>query len=619
MLVPMYAKAETYTEYSQEFNYVPSGNFDSQQNRLDENATTNKDTWNPVPQGVYYGSFSRESSIDMSLVPDTDTRVCAAQVMKFPAAAIGAGSSHFIVRSPFGDTHYRCKIDIYKIERGVNWTFEYNNTYGVHTNDYLRINFTENANQTELIGFTYANYATDLSPTNGNDYYNSDGRPYDIMYAPIVSEQYYLFVGTAWYNSTTNPMLYFTADSLSQDWNRSTVGTYTEIAPDNKPINVYNLNVSLGWSIDFLEGFGAHMTGINIYEYGDAQVLFYKKIPEVNLNQYLTFMFPFYATSTNVSVRTLIRAFDFAGNSELIIDDTQEWNDFILVGTTDILSNVIVGGWKNGWEGWLYIRLWFGNETRLRFHLRDMSYYNQADGFNASWYGNPANHDYEAWSGVHSPEFRYMPERYFSWNDTTENLYHVVHWQIQSYVQLNDYYWQQTAPPAVSEVQDYSWLQAAYLATDGFYGIGKLWINFDEETGQFSLTPLWGQVTEPARYLAGVIVATYDRIAETAGRVRDKLNDAWDALKEFGTWLYKIGQAIIGVISWFIETLIYYGSIILAIFILVLAFVVLFLPIWGSAKVAQIIINVSRGRSDLAVAEMGDIAGRASSLVRRGG
>jgi len=611
----MYVTAETVTEYTRDYDYKPAGNNDIVQNRLDDDATNNRDTWNPSPSGVYVGGYSLESKMRLTMVPDDDCSVSMAQVVRFDASQIMSGASYFVMRLPVAATYEYAYVDIYEISSSCNWTFSENITmWGPleHTRNSLRVNFTSGEGNQSLVYWSSLIDPSDESPTDGDFYYTRDNRTYCQIRCPIRTDQYYLIVTTAKYVSDSYVEMYWQPESLTGAWNRSTLGTYNKIAPDTAQIVIENFNISLGYSFDFREGFGAGMCGYNKYMSANSQIKFYRRLHDVDLGQYFTFMFPFYADLTNISVRVHIVAFDFAGNYEVLIENTAEYNDFVIISTANILDTEIPGAWKAHWEGWLWIYLQFGNETRYRFYNRDLDF--QDEGFNSTWIegGDDLHYDRNA---VHAPGWRYMPSHYFMWNDTALN-FDIVFWQIQAYVQLNNYKWTQSGAPTDSRpVEPRSWEDMDFTEK-AFYGVGKFLITMGSVATHFN--PGIGYALNAAGTTLQLI-AQYADLPDPFGWLSDGLNWVWNKLQTVGEWLYKVGQAIIGAISWFVDALVYYGSIILGILILVLAFIVLFLPIWASAKVAQIIVHAASGRTAVAVDEMGNMASRSTGLLKRGG
>ena len=351
------------------------------------------------------------------------------------------------------------------------------------------------------------------------------------------------------------------------------------------------------------------MCGYEKYVDATGEINFYSQIHNPDLSMYLTFMFPFHANISNVSFTVTIIAFDHAGNADTLISDTSEWNDFILLSSADTCANLITG-WDGNWEGWLDIEIEMNNETRYWFFTRDYSF---RTGFNESWLDQGLA--FPVRNLIHAPEYRWDPTGFFMVDDGPSLEY--IHWGIQHTIQLNNYYWSMNAAQTDYDAEKQRGWDDLNFIEKGFYIPGKLLILMGDVTAELPLP--FGYITE-GFYQTGnalVALATSGALPDPAGWVQDGLNWAWDQLQAFGQWLYKIGQDIIGAIQWLIDTLVYYGSIILGILILILAFVVLFLPIWVTAKISQIIVHAAQGRTDKAVDGMGEIAGKTSALVKR--
>lgn len=615
MLIPMYARAETFSEYTRDVEYLPSGDYDESQNRLDPNTETNFDTWDPVPSGVFVGGYSKESKFRLSMVPVDETSICLAQVVRFTAGQIMSGGSYVVVRMPMSPTYEYAWLDIYEIANDCNWTFEENITTpsGDHKRNNMRITFT--TGNYSLLYFTGLDAMSPLdeSPTNGNAYFTRSNRTYLEVRAPIHPDQFYLFVATIRYVADAYAEIYWSPDSLSMGtWNRSTLATYTLAAPDTPELEVDNFNISLGFSFDFREGFGNNVCGYNRYYTSGSMIRWFQKIETVNLNTYLNVMIPFEADLTNISFKLQVNAFltDTADN-DAVITDRSEWTDFILLSSDDVLDNIIPGGWKASWDGWLLFGLWVFNDTRIRFHTTDPDYV-EPTGFSQDWYDDCSAFQHQ--NDVHAPGYRWDPTQYFYVN-TSEPKYEDVFWQLECSAKLEDFAWAMSAPVGSLDRDAKTWDEMGFL-NKLFYVTGVLTVVMGEYTAM--IYPPWGNAVQDIG-MTFIMIGQYIDFPTPFGDVWDGLNFVWDKLVSFGQWLWKVGQAIVGALTWFVETLVYYASIILGIIVLVLALVVLFLPIWASARVATMLVNVSRGRSDLAIADMESLAQKGSGMLKRGG
>lgn len=616
LIVPQFVTAETMTEYTVDLDYRPTGDNDGEQNRLDPDAETCRDTWDPVPTGVFVGGFSKESSLRLSLVPDTNCSVALAQVLRFDASQIMSGSSYFVVRLPMRTPETgkwsSAYVSIYRISADSNWTFESNLTFEdgtPHKYNNMRINFT--AGDQHLVYWSREISPSDSSPTDGDDHFSRSNRTYLMASAPIYPDVYYLIVTMVKYASDRYVDVYWQPESLTLGaWNRSTLATYNQVAPDSYVLSQENFNISLGYSFDFRHGFAQGMSGWNKWIDDGDQLSWLMKLEDVDLDQYLTFMWPFWSTTANLSVRVEVLAFNFTdAEYESIIDDNSEWNDFILLSTTAALSTILTDPWCSDWAGWCKVRLSFGNDTRLRIFTRDLEFQSPT-GFNGTWLESGL---YVQALYIHAPNWSYDPLEYILWNDTL-GLIEAIHWCPQASLQLNDYYWSQSAPQSVHMEQTKRSWENMTLVQKSFYVFGRFLITMGEVVTPV-IPPLGYAVT--AAGMAAVMVAEYANLPDPLGWLSDGLNWAWDKLQGFGQWLWKVGQRIYGAISWFVEQLIYYGSIILGMLILILAFIVLFTPMYFTVKVAVATRKAMLGDFQGATEELKGAAATAGKLVRR--
>lgn len=611
LIVPQYVVGSNLAEYEVDFNYPAIGDNNETQNRLDETTESNLNTWDPAPRGVYVGGFTKESRLAVSTVPDDDFSISLATVVSFTADSIMSGSSYFTMRLPVHSGDWQIGyVSIYDISADSNWTFEQNITppgsdLGEAYND-CKINFTRGDHY--LVYWSRWFSPDDLSPTDNNDHWTRSNRTYLTVNAPIYPNRFYLIVTHIKYESDTYVDIFLQPDSLSMGtWNRSTVAIYNSEAPDLYDLEVTNLNISFGYSFDFIRGVGEGMSGYNKYIYPGDGIHFLHHIGDVNLDSYISFMFPFMTSQKNSSITVEISFVYYpTGGFWTFIDDTSEWNDFILLSSTSTIYDDLPAGWKDAgppqttfWDGWLDIWIQFHNESRYRFFMSDMVLSNDT-GFNISW----GDSIFFESNWIHIPDFNWQPMKYFMYNHTSVE-WDVGHWQIQHVIQQNNYYWEMNVPPAPvdesagREWEDMDWLEKSfYVAGHVLIVMGDLGVN---------VIPPWGEkITEYG--MAMVMIAKYVDLPTLSGWISDGLNWAWDKIKDFGAWVYKVGQDIIGAVSWFVDQLIYYGSIILAILILALSIVIAFFLFYAPAKLAMALIAAFRFRGREAVGHIQDLS-----------
>ena len=613
MITPMYAKATLTEELTQEVNYAAISGADEVQNNLDDGSRTNYDTWDPIPSGVWYGGWPIESQLQLSTVPDDDFQIGLATVCKFGSDLIMSGAARTIVRLPVftpDDPWSRARLNIYEINEDTNWTFDRNEHYNQldpaignhHLND-MKINFT--GTDHELIFWSRDYDPTDVSPTNGNDHYTRSNRTYAIVDAPIKPGTYYLFVTYVWYDSDKYVDIMLQPDSLTNgDWNISTVAIYNEFAPDSFQLQIQNMSISLGYSFDFQNGYGNSAYGLNTYIWEDDVIQFYSYVDPTTINDghYLTFMLPFRTTLDNVSwtcVVSIIRS-DTKSSIEIFSFTDYVTNDFILFSMEDAWSNNVTPEF----DGWFRILLSPQNDTRIWLPMWDIPKASGDQRMNISWFTSSTGDQFnEIWES--NPEFNYNPMQWL-WIDRDGGGDYTYFWMVQHSIQFNNYYWAKTAPATgatdtPSPTDDMKFTQKVWYAT------GSLLIKMGDAVGQIYYP---AGVVLRAGGTAVQLIAQYGDFPDPFGWAWDKIQGVIAGIQSLGQWIWRVAQEVVGAIRWFVETITYYGSIILGLLILMVAFMIFFIPIYISARIALMIVKAAKGDVSGAVDDMGGLAGK---------
>jgi hypothetical protein len=619
MIVPMYVKGAQIDELTQEINYSAITGADEVQNNLDEGTSTNFDSWDPVPSGVWYGGWAIESQLRLSVVPDDDFSIALATVCSFGSEIIMSGAARTIVRLPIftsGDPWTRAILNIYEIDETTNWTFQRDPHFNQlgdpagdhHLND-MKINFS--GSNHELI-FWSKNYSpTDISPTDGDDHYTRTNRTYAIVDAPIKPDTYYLFVTYVWFASDKYVEIFLQPDSLTNGaWNASTIATYNEDAPDSFQLQISNLSVSLGYSFDFRNGFGNSAYGLDLYMYGGDDISFNSYIdPDtIDDSHYLSFMLPYRSILDNISWDGSIYIIrdDSHGFVEVFAFSDYITNDFILISMVDIWSNNVTGQFN----GWFRISLEIQNDTRIYFPLWDIPTATGDQRMGLDWFTNSSGDQFNnIWET--NDRFNYNPMQYISVVRTAGGDY-TYHWMIQHSIQFNNYYWTKSvANSGGTEVLDQN--DNMTLTQKVIFGFGSILIRMGDVTTTIS-QPLG--TTLRAFGTAAQIVAQYADFPDPVGWVWDKIQYLAGLIQTIGQWIWRAVQEVVGIIRWFVEQVTYYASIILGLLILLVAFMVFFLPVYISAKIALMIVKAAKGDVYGVVDDLGNMAGKASNIAR---
>lgn len=552
-----FAAAKGYTSFAQELDFEAIGAADEVQNAWDPAAQTNYDTWDPVPAGVWYGGWPVESKVRSNEVPDDDFSIAMATVCMFGANIIMSGAAKTLVRLPVhtpDDPWTSAVLNIYEISRDSNWTFARNisagDTAGYALND-MKVDFT--AGTHELIFWSRYYDPTDLSPTDGNDHFTRSERTYAFVDAPIVPNVFYLFITYVWYDSDKYVDFFAQPDSLTGgEWNRSTIATYNEEAPDLFNLAIHNFNQSFGYSFDFRHGFGNSAYGLNVWaEEGDEFRFFsYVNLSQVDDSHHMTLMVPFRTTTTNISWNVTVYSVQDDGTTTLVFT----WADYL---TRDFILTSQTHTWANnatGQEtGWFLVKLTINNDTRLRLPLWDIPIPEGAPRVNASWGFTPMTY-------VHDSEY------FFSYNigqwvsHTTDSGPYHYFWQVQHSIQFNDYVWQKVVTTSAGSDPD-DIVDEMTLGQQVLYGIGSMLIWVGDKLIVINL-PIGSAFRQAG--VAIQITAKYGDFPDWAGRVWDTLVDVFTGI---GQWLWRAAQAIKG----FLEVVLDLLTWMLGIIILMLA------------------------------------------------
>lgn len=613
--LPIYVRAEINSEIDLTVDFQPVGNNDDIVNRADEAAYTNLDSWDPEPQGVWVGGWTPESLFRMNEVPDTDCSLALASVVRFSSNVIMSGASQLIVRLPIRTGNWtHGLVNVYHIDETTNWTFTNNDRADCgRFLDYLYLNFTTGTHQ--LIAWSREIGPNDLSPTDGNDHYTRTERTFVELTAPILPDEFYLFVATFWYDSDEYIEFYIEPDSLSMGlWNRSTVALFNRYEPDLYNLEVHNYNVSLGWSFDMRVGYGNSGACWQHYIYTDDVIDGIGRLNKNRINQsdYITWMLPFWCDQSNLSLMVSIDLVipGQVPRSWNAIASTDEWSDFVLLSSSDNVSTILgnASNW-NEWDGWITFSITFGNDTRFRFFMRDIP-----DGYN---YWNETWDLENPWGDmlgyVWDSDMNWDATRWFLYDQDLgggAHSYSISHFRLDYALQTTSYKWTKTGAPAAQVMEPppepHPWTKS-FFWTASWFLLGMVFNVFIPGGGFTMATTVIDALYRFGHALRDTIY----------NYLQDKLDWIRDGLQTIGDWLWKVGQAIVTVLRWVIETIVYYGSIILGILLFILAFVVLFVPMWATLKIAMAFRKALFGDIDGAAGELKGIVSAAASVSKR--
>jgi hypothetical protein len=616
MLVPaQYVRAISYDEVTQEVNFTAIGGADESQNNLDDGAQTNYDTWDPVPQGVWFGGWPVESRLRVDDVPDTNFEIALATVCQFGPDIIMSGAARTLVRLPImtsDDPWLKARLNVYEVAQGTNWTFTQENataqTFGVELGK-MRVNFTSGSHR--LIFWSEDYDPTDLSPTDGNDHFTRSNRTYAFVDAPLKPSTYYLFITYVWYASDKYVETFIQPDSLDSEgnWNRSSIAIYNEQAPDTYTLEINNFNISCGYSFDFRNGFGNGAYGLNIWvDSGDELGFFIYVDPlTIDSNNYLTFMLPYRSTTDNLSIDVALQEYNpiTGGVVEFASYANYICRDFILLSLSQTWG-ACVTAFSLVESGWFRVAIDINNDTRFWVPLWDIGPAPVGARVNRSWGGTIPG---DIWDSDNDPTYNFAQMIQVE-NSAGDYNYH---WAPQGSIQFNNYRWDRTVPPTTgTEKTDQT--ENMSLTSKIVYGVGGFFIS----VGDF-LSPISVPFATAFR-AAGTsaqMIAKLNVIPDWAGKIWDGIMRITEFFQGIGQWIWRAAQSAVGFIRWAVETITYFASIILGLLVFVFAVVFLMMILWFAAKFGQIIVLALRGRFDQSVAEMANVANTAKMIIPR--
>lgn len=601
--------AAEYTMQTYEINWQPySDDYDKAINRagVDE---INPNTWQPRPTGIYAGSYIPESElslnqimyywyewyekingsiIDQKIQYIYGGKVILAQFIKYDATVIMSGASMLYVRLPINASSFEKGVFyIYHVDDiNVNWSVENIKNYNTanatllqktyRKDEYLNgrwvQTFRDGRYNFHVDGDLIAAVWFDTDNSNISDIYPyvRNYRVYIPIKVPIKPDEYYVFVTVAYAkstipNGTTN--IFITPDSISSLSSiRSFIGWATDASTYDIIHDEYEINVSLGYSIVFNQGYGDSISAKTyLFSKGD-EIHFTVDTREINeSNKYVTVMFPFISNDT---VNVTISIVDPYGGEQT--KENIEGRDFILTSFDNLVNDTYV----------YLIKIRFNKDARIGLILVEPSNY--------SWYVNTEweewtnkTGDWEGWSYTQLHSTFLIKTA----NGKIKNIF----FSLYAPVQFGNGKWNYTIPSEATKYKHSWWHEFAnkffcgvcglFIIAAGLNPIGmKLSAIFSDEHNPYELA------------IAGIQIALYQnwsKFFEFAISGATKVKIAFDVtanvINQIGEFVKKVVYYIKTAVNWVLEKIQYYGSIILEVgaqIIYILGFVgVIYL--WG--------------------------------------
>lgn len=584
---PLYAMAENYTVKTFNIDFEPAGDYDEIVNRAG-GEKLNYYTWENIPDGIYAGSYGPESEFALNTVmsywyervfnvtssdevfehneAEYGGKIILAQYVRYTPDIIMSGVSKFYVRLP---------INASSFSKGVFYIYKVNsiNSYFGVSNDSIRsfadstvFFYTQKWNYPDYSEFIDTRYmpkadgvviAETWFNTNSTELsqfhpYTRNNRVYVPVTAPLDPNQYYIFVTVAYAKSTISggsTNIFISQDNISTAPIKSFIGIATDDSIYEFKHQEEFLNVSLGYSIIFNQGYGGGISATWYQFYAGDELTYIVNTSGVNqTGKYATVLFPF-VNSGNTTVNASITIDDGYGHTQT--KDVSGIDFFLVSFDNSFSSNKI----------YYRITIHFKNDIKLGLILSIPEYIGNNFLLNATE---------QSWSSSINETLTRL------WNNVPYTTY------IKSGDSLNRIFF---APYAPLEFGSGKW---NYVIPDSS---GKHKVSFWEKLGNYifcgvtglyitvvGLTPIGfsiSYVLSPSHDIfalaeAGVQIELYqnwNKLVDLINRgtviIKDVFNSARYALNAIGNFVKKVGYAIKTAITWVVEKITYYGSIIL--------------------------------------------------------
>lgn len=641
------AVAADYELKTFQIDLEPYGDYDEVVNRAG-GEDINYDTWENVPSGVYAGSYIKESEFQFRQIMkywyehdyyynasneniiDKETyesryggKVILAQYVKYTADIIMSGSSVMYVRLPINASSFECgAFYIYHVSDMNNFriakysikTFdEGEHDLFYHTKRYIHSygqkfwdgRYTPNAPGDMIADIWFNTSSTALS----NSFpYVRNYRVYVPVTTPIKPDEYYLFVTVAYAKSTINggkTSIFLTPDNISTAAIKSFIGIATDESKYELQHSEQWLNVSLGYSVIFNQGYGASVSAMQYQFYAGDEIHYTVNTSNINqVGKYVSIMFPF-INSGNESINLTITIRDENDNEQSKYVDGI---DFALVSFDSAISTN---------SSWYDVIIKFNEDAKLGLILTEPNYFYEFSNFlNATMemFSDSINITInDTWYHIHSTFFI----------KTASNKIKRFFFALYAPVEFGDGKWNYVVPSNSAKHKISFWqkflnfmfcgMVGMVVATAGITPVGML------------ISSIMAPSHNPFEIArAGVEIALYqnwDRLYEIISHGMALLKNAFDlaakVLDAIGNFVKKVAYAIKTAISWVIQKITHYGGVILQAVAEIIYLVVFIAAVYLWYKFLHWMRLIALARWKALTADIEKTTGRIRGIFRR--
>lgn len=589
IMLPQFVVAETQTAVTKVADFKPeSDDYDETRNVANETSKTNKDSWDPLPEGIFVGGIIEESKLRIKEVGTASANyLTVATTMRFQAGYLSTGASQFIVRLPVhvtgdaGDGPVRASLKIYESLEGGDNLVAYNADLG---NIYSH--WTDPGNQSLFGGMSESSWI-------------SGNRLYARMLSPLLTDRNYIFEAELQYAQNVPMDLYWQPSDLCSDGITETyINYHWELDPSRTVNRSYTAAADAGWSFVFQRGIGGIAADHTVY-YEEYSYIYFEKFIEtetLSTTGRVSFIFEFrlnFSDELNYTLRVYWANGTSGAMTEIMSDEY--WDNksarHVLIAATD--KNYTIDGVEvdGRYFAWFKIRLRVNNATQLQML---MSYDDSIPGYSEMGYWHNKFTVYKA--------------------EDDSDMGQDVFFAPWCTIEIAPYSWNKTYPE--TSIRD----------SGVWAGVGDWW---DEHwfdvlgcvlviAGVVLMATGVGAVIGWYLIGAGITMLLMNNVDWIADMARNFVRMIIDGLTWLGTWLWKIGMAIWQAVTWFIDQVIYYGSIILGLLIILVAMVIFIVPIYFEIKILGAFLAMAQGDYEKASAQLAGVVSAGKSMVGRG-
>ena len=629
MIVPQYAKASTQVEETETVDIQPESNdYDEVVNVANNTSRMNIDTWDPLPEGIFVGGNTEESKLRLSeYSTGIFTQLLLTTKIQFQREYIMSGASNFWVRLPIAVDEYQpCTLGFYILEISSTYAISARDpaSPGPSLGDFsvLQVNGTGARAifaMTDVAGYYNGHADATATPDTPNtlptqESYVRDGRVYVHVQAPLSVGHNYVFIMKAVYDYGTNQGQAFDtyfcpADLASDGILDSHIAYYYYNNPASYRFVDTPVAADLGWSFVFQEGLGNTAVSIDRFVTPGSHMLFWRLIPvaQIITNGSLNFNFQFNLLAGeyveySLNVTVLTPWGDFC-----MINGTY-WNN-MRTNHTIMASNptnitypaILIDG---HYYVFCFVNINFTSSAHIQFIVYDDNTCPSVKVDNSSISLFTFNNYMFLTPGSGFSE-DLTPSAYYTFSSDVAMIYFCP-W---ASLTIDKYTINRSMLPDESSrpftVGPQGWYSDPFF--DFMAGIVILPLQaFDITTGG-----VFG-ATDFAHGVLNWVYGVYSVIRDSPSAF---LRGIIDFVVGIGVWIWKIAQAIWAILTWFIDVLIDFGAVVLAIIIYALAMIVPILMIYYTVKMMQVFLKMSKGDLEGAAAEVREVVSDAKAVV----